>query len=301
MEQQYVKTGEDKNYEYYRNDSEVLSSDDEEEMYEQILNKKSDFTVKINNKEIIIKKRTVNKIMILSDSQPEEQILFTHYKTVDHKNANENIRKQSLTNDNMKQKNPDNLKNVHPLNTYTKLDEPIKENNSNVAINIPPIKDYSPTENLMFKKTENVDNLLIIALPPKARKLKWFYLLLILCGIVNIIYFLYCLFDIKFLFNAFLIMIFGLGNIFTGFLGFNKINKKIYNDKLLNILTYSCAVIPIVNVILILASSKTKGHIAFGLIVNIIAMIFAILCIIFTEQLKKEQNNTKLTQMEKLL
>ena len=298
MEQQYIKTGEDKNFEYYRNDSEILSSDEDEEKYEQIINQKNEFTVKINNKELIIKKRTMNRIMILSDSQPAEQILFSHYKTVDQKHANDKIRKQFLTNDNMKQKPSENLQ---PLVTYTKLDESKKANSSNIAINIPPIKDYNQTENLMFKKTENVDNLLLIALPPKARKLKWFYLLLVLCGIVNIIYFLYCLFDIKFLFNAFIIMIFGFGNIFTGFLGFNKINKKIYNDKLLTILTYSCAVIPIFNVILILVSGKTKGHIAFGLIVNITAIIFATLCIVFTEQLKKEQNNTKLTQMEKLL
>ena len=300
MEQQYVKTGEDKKYEYYRNDSEVLSSDEEEEKYEKILNQKNEFTVKINNKELIIKKRTINRIMILSDSQPEEQIIFTHYKTVDQKPDIDRIRKLSISNDNMKKKPPENKSNVQPLNMYTKLDEPIKEN-SNIAINIPPIKDYNQTENLMFKKTENVDNLLLIALPPKAQKLKWIYLLLVLCGIVNIIYFFYCLFDIKFLFNAFLIMIFGFGNIFTGFLGFNKINKKIYNDKLLNILTYSCTAIPILNVILILASRKTKGHIAFGLIVNIVAIIFAILCILFTQQLKKDQNNTKSTQLEKLL
>lgn len=297
MEPQYVKTGEDKKYEYYRNDSEVLSSDEDEEKYEQILNQKNEFAIKINNKEIIIKKRTINRIMILSDSQPEEQIVFSHYKTVDQKPDIDRIRKLSIKNDNMKKKPPEKS-NDQPLNMYTKLDEPIKEN---IPINIPPIKDYDQTENLMFKKTENVDNLLLIALPPKAQKLKWFYLLLVLCGIVNIIYFLYCLFDIKFLFNAFLIMIFGFGNIFTGFLGFNKINKKIYNDKILNILTYSCAVIPILNVILILASGKTKGHIAFGLIVNIIAIIFAILCILFTQQLKKEQNNTKSTQLEKLL
>ena len=297
MEPQYVKTGEDKKYEYYRNDSEVLSSDEDEEKYEQILNQKNEFAIKINNKEIIIKKRTINRIMILSDSQPEEQIVFSHYKTVDQKPDIDRIRKLSIKNDNMKKKPPE-TSNVQPLNMYTKLDEPIKEN---IPINIPPIKDYDQTENLMFKKTENVDNLLLIALPPKAQKLKWFYLLLVLCGIVNIIYFLYCLFDIKFLFNAFLIMIFGFGNIFTGFLGFNKINKKIYNDKILNILTYSCAVIPILNVILILASGKTKGYIAFGLIVNIIAIIFAILCILFTQQLKKEQNNTKSTQLEKLL
>ena len=40
MKEDFVKTGEDKNFEYYRNDSEVLSDDDEAEAYEAILKKK---------------------------------------------------------------------------------------------------------------------------------------------------------------------------------------------------------------------------------------------------------------------
>ena len=75
MKEDFVKTGEDKNFEYYRNDSEVLSDDDEAEAYEAILKKKKEFNVKIDDKDLKIKKRTVNRIMILSDSQPEEQIL----------------------------------------------------------------------------------------------------------------------------------------------------------------------------------------------------------------------------------
>ena len=105
MEPKYIKTGEDNKYEYYRNDSEVLSDNGEEEIYEAILNTKDKFNVKINNKEIIIKKRTVNRIMILSDSQPEEQILFSHYKTVEHNKSNDKIKTQVLLNENLNPKN----------------------------------------------------------------------------------------------------------------------------------------------------------------------------------------------------
>ena len=66
----YVKTGEDKKCVCYRNDSGVLSGDDEKEPYEEIINKRDKFNVKINDKELIIKKQTLNKIMILSSSQP---------------------------------------------------------------------------------------------------------------------------------------------------------------------------------------------------------------------------------------
>ena len=90
-----VKTGEDKKFEYYRNDSEVLSDDEEAERYEEILGKKNEFNVKINDKDIKIKKRTVNRIMILSDSQPEEQILFSHYKTVESDKSKSNDKKKT--------------------------------------------------------------------------------------------------------------------------------------------------------------------------------------------------------------
>ena len=303
MEQDYVKTGEDKNYEYYRNDSEVLSSDGEEEQYEEILNKKEEFTVKILDKEIIIQKRTLYRIMILSDSQPEEQILFSHYKTVKQNKAGDIIKTQAVSNQNLRSKPPENL-NPEPLISYKGIDEPLAEHNNNLLIktnNPTPNENNYENGNMMFKKTENSDNLLIIGLPPEAVKAKWFYLILVLCGIINVFYFLYCLIRIKFLFNTFLIMLFGLVQILTGFMGYNKINNKIYDDKMLYMLTLGCAIIPIVDLILILMAKTTRGHFAFGLIMNLIAILFAILCFAFTEQLKKKQNSTKMSQMEQLL
>ena len=313
MEQPYVKTGEDKQFEYYRNDSEVLSGDGTEEAYEEIINSKEQFIVKINNKQLTIKKRTLNKIMILSDSQPEEQILFSHYKTVENRNSIENLKKDLLSNDDItsqKQNNTQNEKqpNADPLISYKKIDEPLS-NNNNVAVNvnIPTINSNNTsntsndTDNIMFKKTENSKNLLQVGLPPKAVKIKWFYLILVLCGIVDSIYFFYCLFSIGFYFNTLLIMIFGLIIIFTGILGYNKINKKIYDDKILNLLTILCLILPIVNFILILINSMTSGHFIFGLIISILTISFAVLCILFTSQLKKDEECLKLNQMEKLL
>ena len=65
--EEYVKTGEDKNYEYYRNDSEVLSGDGEEEPYEEIINKRDEFNVKINmnqSQKILIMWNLKNKILV---------------------------------------------------------------------------------------------------------------------------------------------------------------------------------------------------------------------------------------------
>ena len=313
MEPKYIKTGEDNKYEYYRNDSEVLSDNGEEEIYEAILNTKDKFNVKINNKEIIIKKRTVNRIMILSDSQPEEQILFSHYKTVEHNKSNDKIKTQVLLNENLNPKNQNEQPHSKP---YKKINEPLSDNNINknsivsdnntnkntVVINIPSYNNnYDDNDNIMFKRTENADNLLLVGLPTQAVKAKWFYLLLVLSGLINIIYFIYCVAEIKFLVNIFVIMLFGLFQIFTGFLGFNKINKRIYNDKMLYIFTIICSILPIINVILILVSDKTNDHIAFGIIVNIFAIIFSVLCIVFTNQLNKKGVLTRSNQMEQLL
>ena len=107
--EEYVKTGEDKKFEYYRNDSEVLSGSGEEEPYEEIINKRSEFTIKINNNEIKIKKRSLNRIMILSDSMPEEQILFTLYKTMTQAQSLDRINKRPISNDSLRPKNPNDL------------------------------------------------------------------------------------------------------------------------------------------------------------------------------------------------
>ena len=311
MEEDFIKTGEDKNFEYYRNDSEVLSSDGEEELYEEILNKKEEFTVKIDDKELIIQKRTLYRIMILSDSQPEEQILFSHYKTVKQSKSNDKKKTQTLSNQNLQSKNPENLNKVPPTISYKSIDEPLSEKNDNVLIQFnnptPDVNNNNKNnnnyenENIMFKKTENSDNLLMVGLPPEAVKIKWFYLLLVLCGIINVIYFFYCLFGIKFLFNSFLIMLFGIVQILTGVIGHSKINKKIYDDKMLYILTLVCAILPIVSFLLILMAKTTRSHIVFELIVHAIAITFAILCLVFTGQLKKKENSTKSRQMEQLL
>ena len=70
---------------------------------------------------------------------------------------------------------------------------------------------------------------------------------------------------------------------------------------MLYIFTIICSILPIINVILILVSDETNDHIAFGIIVNIFAIIFSVLCIVFTNQLNKKGVLTRSNQMEQLL
>ena len=303
MEQNdYIKTGEDKNYEYYRNDSEVLSGDGEEEPYEEILNNREEFNVKINDKDLTIKKRTLNRIMILSDCQPEEQILFSHYKTVKHENSSNQIKTKPVELDNIRANNPTNLEGLKNAEAvpYLGINEPLSDNNANLLVNLntPNIKPES-NDNILFKKTQKSDDLVNVGLPPQAVKIKWFYLLLVLCGMVDLIHSIIGIiggFNIIYILNIILAIVL----IFTGLNGFKKINKKIYNDQFLKFLTIACIVLPIV-VFLANVIGGIPGYFIFGLIINIITVAFAVLCLILTANLKKTQDSIKISQMEQLL
>lgn len=307
MEQNdYVKTGEDKNYEYYRNDSEVLSGDGEEEPYEEILNNREEFNVKINDKELTIKKRTLNRIMILSDCQPEEQILFSHYKTVKHENSSEQIKTKPVALDNMRANNPANLESLRNAEAvpYLGINQPLSDNNANVLIqlNTPsfsPQSNSNGNDNILFKKTQKSDDLVNVGLPPEAVKIKWFYLLLVLCGMVDLIHSIISIFG-GFNFVFILNLILGMVLIFTGLIGYTKINKKIYNDHFLKFLTIACAALPVV-VYLANLIGGNSSYVIFGIIINIITIAFAVLCLILTANLKKTQDSIKISQMEQLL
>ncbi len=308
----YVKTGEDKNYEYYRNDSEVLSGDGENMPYEDVLNKKNEFNVKIGDNVIVIKKPTLHKIMIMSDSEPEEQILFSLYKTVAHANKNEldslrNSKPVPFPNTNL----PDPLSGQTVVNNNVNAIPSANDNVINIPTNEPinePTNEGSDNEDINFKKAANANtnannNLVIVGLPPLAVKTKWFYLLLALVGLGYDILFVGSLLSdsIGFMFNTFCVGLFGVFLIFTGIYGFLKVNNRIYDDSHLKLFTLICILLGILGVVLIILSSTTKGLLIPSIILAILAAAFAILCIIWTSQLKKVQETNKVKQMELLV
>ena len=356
----YVKTGEDKQFEYYRNDSEVLSGDGEEEPYEEIYNQKEDFNVKVADQEITIKKRTVDKIMILSDNQPAEQILFSLYKTV-NKGASQDLIKTKLNStENTRPNNPedldslrnskavafpnmaspdDDINNINaPTNGEYKEEpepqpiisggavlrsSPPQENektqvtvntatplsgemmgignsnypsgNSNV-LNV-PASEGSDNEEGTFKKDANINNL-IVGLPPQAVKTKWFYLLLALVGIAELVLFIISLISGT---GIFLLVLVGGVLLFTGIFGFMKINNKIYDDKILYICTIASMVMGILGILFALLSPAGAGFFVFALILGCLSAVFSVFCIIWTKQLKLEEEHNKQRQMELLV
>ncbi len=359
----YIKTGEDKKFEYYRSDSEVLSEDGEEEPYEEILSKRDEFNIKVGDIKIVIRKRSLNKIMILSDSYPEEQILFSLYKTVKQGQSQDKTKIQANYSDTLRLQNPNDLDSLSGSkavafpnmispenqdnndeykignNNKLKNDEVEHQNigqglskspeieNNQMTINVSdplsgqmfasnntnpntnenviniPSQEGSDNEDVTFKKTGKMDNTAILTLPTQAIRVKWFYLLLSLVGIAYVVLFIVGLINdaIGFMFNILGIFIIGVFLIFTGIFGFMKINQRIYDCSILKIFTYICSVLGIAGAILLFLNVATKSLFIVSLIFGLLAIIFSVLCIIWTLQLKKFAKSNKQKQMELLV
>ena len=309
----YKNIGED------RKDDEINSDDGEEEKYLKILNKRDEFNVKFLNKEIKIKikKRTLNKIMMLSSNEPEEQVLFSLYKTVP-KRFKDNIK--------LKSKNKDNKINETIINENTK-DSDIKVNKlsndplsasinnnqtqnlliqTNDVINVPNnnIDTNTDADELSFGKKEvNIENVVLVGLPPEALKTKWFYLLLAIVGLGYVIIFLVGIFnkDIGLNINIFQLFLFGMLIFFTGSFGFVKINKRIYDNIALFILTFITIFAGIVASILVKINETTERYFPICLIFGIICSAFSLICIFWMNKLRKNILINKSKKFERLM
>lgn len=312
----YKKTGEDKNYEYYRGDSEVDSDDGDDETYLKILNKRNELNVKILDKEIKLNKRSFTKIMILSKSEPEEQVLFSLYKTIP-KNSKENLK---LKGENKQIENHEiilNEDNNNKINTISNdpLSTPLGSSNNNTqsiliqtnnVINIPnnnnEIDTNTDNEEIAFRNN-NIDNVVLVGLPPEALKTKWFYLLLALIGICYIIIFLIGIFnkEVGLSFNIFSLFLVGMVIFFTGSFGFVKINKRIYDNIPLFILTFVSMLAGIAGAILIKINETTERYFTICLIFGIICAVFSLICIFWMNKLRKNILINKSKKLERLM
>ena len=312
----YKKTGEDKNYEYYRGDSEVDSDDGDDETYLKILNKRNEFNVKILDKEVKLSKRSLTKIMILSSSEPEEQVLFSLYKTIP-KNSKENLKlkeENKQINNNEIILNEDNNDKINTISNDP-LSTPLGSSNNNTqsiliqtnnVINIPnnnnEIDTNTDNEELAFRNN-NLDNVVVVGLPPEALKTKWFYLLLALVGICYIIIFLIGIFnkEVGLSLNIFSLFLIGIVIFFTGSFGFVKINKRIYDNIPLFILTFVSMFAGIVGAILVKINETTERYFLICLIFGIISAVFSLICFFWMNKLRKNILINKSKKLERLM
>ena len=152
--------------------------------------------------------------------------------------------------------------------------------------NIKPKEEYLIT---LYKNKININN----------ENLKCFYLSLLVCGLIYIIYFLdvimdknktiNCLYNISSFPMATLLII-------TGIYGYYLINKKIYDDKLCIILTYLCFISPFISFIFSRISSQenVRKNIIMSIFINIVIIFFAGICIYILNKLAKKNNKNGL-------
>ena len=294
----YKKTGEDKNYEYYRGDSEVDSDDGDDETYLKILNKRNEFNVKILDKEVKLSKRSLTKIMILSSSEPEEQVLFSLYKTIP-KNSKENLKlkeENKQINNNEIILNEDNNNKINTISNDP-LSTPLGSSNNNTQSILIQTNNVINIPNNNNEIDTNTD------MPPEALKTKWFYLLLALVGICYIIIFLIGIFnkEVGLSLNIFSLFLIGIVIFFTGSFGFVKINKRIYDNIPLFILTFVSMFAGIVGAILVKINETTERYFLICLIFGIISAVFSLICILWMNKLRKNILINKSKKLERLM
>ena len=307
----YKKTRDDRNYEFIKNDLEVDSDDENGEKYIQLLNKRNEFNVKILNTEIKINKISINKIMILSNNDPEEQILFSLYKTIP-KNYMDNLklkRNKILVDIN---ENKIDLISDDPLSDKTNISFGNTETRSgliqtNSIINIPNnnnIDSNSDNEKVSLGKSEaNIDGVIIVGLPSEAIKTKWLYSLISILGIGYIKISIICLFnkEIDLNINILSLFLFGLFIFFTGVFGFIQVNKRIYDSIFLFIFTFISLFSGIAASIFIKINKKTEKYFIVCFIFGIICSVISLICFFLLNKLRKNNSINSIKKFERLM
>ena len=151
-----------------------------------------------------------------------------------------------------------------------------------------------------YLKTENQSKKYLVSIYNDKIKithdnLKCFYLSLFFCGLIYAIYILdvlidkektiLCLYHIICLPLSFIL-------IYTGLYGYNKINKKIYDDKICLILTYSSLILPILCFIFsrISYEKNVRKNLVVTTFINLIPACFAGICAYILNELKRKKN-----------
>lgn len=352
--------GEDSKYDIYKKDSDVYTDKEDPEQYIQLLEQKQEFSVSGFKNKLYIKKGTLEKLLLLSECDPIEHVLFSLNTIINKKELNnypisKPVEGEILDNDkaipnktmklrsgrkpNKKQKiinnkgpntdddssndsdplrNGDNEKNGIKLNVRNQIPNPLsqkstlissssnnsenkeKDNNQNGnIINIPqPSGDYRIGS---YVEQGEIN----IALSSNAVVDKWFYLILVICGICDIAYFIYIMNKPEIILGLCLYFIggFGLYLIFNGFYGFCQIKARIYNNVVLLILTILAILGAFASLILFRLNAQPliNGNIFPSIIANVLTIIFALICIILTHKLKVEDEKLKTIQSLKLI
>ncbi len=320
---------EDNKNDYYIKEYSSDSDDINIDIYHQILSKKSIFYVtNFNHSDHIeIKPSSLKNIFLKGQLEAKEQILFSFYqglipsknnkddinnKKDSYKNKLRGAKKKPKIENNIDNENEDITLDVSSpdnfIRNYDSQDSNImclnidNEKNEN---NLDPERDLlNGKSNDMFKKKEKLKTNNLISFYNNKIKvtndnLKCFYLSLVLCGLIYIIYFFDALIDekknITCLYNTFCFPM-AIILIVTGIYGYYKVDEKIYDDKICIYLTYSSLISTILSFIFSRLSSEetVRNNIIMSVLFNLITACLSGICLyIITSLQGKDQKEQK--------
>ena len=272
--------------------------------------------------------------MSLSSCEPEEQVLFSLYKEVDQKAArsfsfvepepekpekNEiklrggktklNRKKKEATSESIPTQNTETKLEVNnkPIdlisNTTTETNTvvynnniPISENNRKNIMNVPNNADGADEE--MGIKPNNLEVVKVIS--PNIVKIRYIFLLFVLFGVINVVYFIFKYNKNFSQIYLFYLLIFGIILIATGILGFLKMNSTTNNS--FSLPQYLCIIYIVMAIVCFVLSLFDKSsNLIISIIINLLIVIFSIICIILISKLKKEDNEHRQKQLMTLI
>lgn len=291
----HVYQDKDKNYKNKFNNSFENTNID---ILNEILSRKTNLCItnQKNLNHIKIKSKSIKRILLNGELEPNEYIFFYLKLKEEKEDKNNNKMKIKL---NFKK---ESIKNE---SKQTKIALNVKNKNENIFDPELPLlsnkisNTFSNIENLPKKYINLIlcGNKIIINLD----YLKCFYLTIFFCGLFNLINFINILFinnDTNYKYdNLYAIFSFPLAIalIVTGLYGFKKVNSNIYDDEICINLTNISFILPICSFALSKLTSKryvTKNF-TMNVFINFISSIFALFCIIILKEAEREKNSEK--------
>ena len=287
-------------------------------IYSKIIESKSSFNIKIQNKlsNINLDISSLKRIFSYNQLDYIKYLSLIQDKEELNMNIEVNSLSESLT-------IPVNRKTEKEINEETtEEDTTIKEddlindekNKNNVSISVKIKNDniYDPNFPLLKNKIDNtfsnIDKvpqkyLSLIICGNKAiinlDYLKCIYPTIFCCGIFNLLYFVNIVLKIykhmNIVFHYLLCFPIAILLIITGIYGYKKVKKNIYNDDFCMILTNICSIAPIFSfaLCLIYKEELLNNHIIINFLINFISCFFSFSCIIILKEAERMKKSEK--------
>ena len=287
-------------------------------IYSKIIESKSSFNIKIQNKlsNINLDISSLKRIFSYNQLDYIKYLSLIQDKEELNMNIEVNSLSESLT-------IPVNRKTEKEINEETtEEDTTIKEddlindekNKNNVSISVKIKNDniYDPNFPLLKNKIDNtfsnIDKvpqkyLSLIICGNKAiinlDYLKCIYPTIFCCGIFNLLYFVNIVLKIykhmNMVFHYLLCFPIAILLIITGIYGYKKVKKNIYNDDFCMILTNICSIAPIFSfaLCLIYKEELLNNHIIINFLINFISCFFSFSCIIILKEAERMKKSEK--------